>query len=95
MVELYINVGETLKIIREMMMNKHQQQSFINQVKALKNIHSIEEAHQLFEDEFNTIEVPHFKVKKARIDDDYDLIYLHINERKIDQKQYHQKHFIM
>lgn len=92
---LYINVGETLKIIREMMMNKHQQQSFINQVKALKNIHSIEEAHQLFEDEFNTIEVPHFNVKKARIDDDYDLIFLDINERKKAQKPKPQKQFIM
>lgn len=95
MVTLYMNVRETLKIIQEMMANKNQQQSFINQVKALKNIDSIEEAHQLFEDEFNTIEVPHFNVKKARIDQDYDVIFLNINERKQAQKPKPKRQIIM
>lgn len=79
---LLFNVMETLKMIRDNIKNKHQQSLFIRQAKELNDIDTIEEAHQLFENQFNTVEINHFNSKHAEVNTKYDLIFLDTSEKK-------------
>mgnify|MGYP002712095855 FL=1 len=91
---LLYNVMETLKMIRDNMKNKHQQSLFIRQAKELNNIDTIEEAHQLFENQFNTIEINHFNSKHAEVNTKYDLIFLDTSEKKQIQRVKPKKQYI-
>lgn len=91
---LFFNVNTTLKMIRDNMKNKHQQSLFIRQAKELNDIDSIEEAHQLFENQFNTIEVNHFNSKHAEVNTKYDLIFLDTSEKKRAQQVKPKKQYI-
>lgn len=91
---LLYNVIETLKMIRDNMKNKHQQSLFIRQAKELNDINTIEEAHQLFENQFNTIEINHFNSKHAEVNTKYDLIFLNTSEKKRVQRVKPKKQYI-
>lgn len=91
---LLYNVIETLKMIRDNMKNKHQQSLFIRQAKELNDTNSIEEAHQLFENQFNTIEINHFNSKHAEVNTKYDLIFLNTSEKKRVQRVKPKKQYI-
>lgn len=91
---LFFNVNATLKMIRDNMKNKHQQSLFIRQAKELNDIDTIEEAHQLFENQFNTIEINHFNSKHAEVNTKYDLIFLDTSEKKRVQRTKPKKQYI-
>lgn len=91
---LFFNVNTTLKMIRDNMKNKHQQSLFIRQAKELNDIDTIEEAHQLFENQFNTIEINHFNSKHAKVNTKYDLIFLDTSEKKRVQRTKPKKQYI-
>lgn len=91
---LFFNVNTTLKMIRDNMKNKHQQSLFIRQAKELDDIDTIEEAHQLFENQFNTIEINHFNSKHAEVNTKYDLIFLDTSEKKRVQRTKPKKQYI-
>lgn len=91
---LFFNVNTTLKMIRDNMKNKHQQSLFIRQAKELNDIDTIEEAHQLFENQFNTIEINHFNSKHAEVNTKYDLIFLDTSEKKRVQRTKPKKQYI-
>lgn len=91
---LIFNVTETLKMIRDNMKNKHQQSLFIRQAKELNDIDTIEEAHQLFENQFNTVEINHFNSKHTEVNTKYDLIFLDTSEKKRIQQIKPKKQYI-